>query len=95
MACHYRLTAYIEVLDQNANEYNKYVIFLACIELKDHSYALEKQFTNTKKRCKDHFKKYDFFKQKYGRDEAQAILDDTDSEITIQKCQRKRVHRQD
>jgi len=93
MSRRHRLTSYIEVLDENANQYNKYAICLACIELNSHSYALEKQFTNTKKCCKDHFKKCDFFKQKYGKDEAQAILDDTDSETTARK--RQRVSKQD
>ncbi|CAG8734472.1 23177_t:CDS:2, partial [Dentiscutata erythropus] len=40
---------YIEVFDQKANKYNKYAIYLACLEIKGHPYALEKQFTNTKK----------------------------------------------
>ncbi|CAG8467077.1 3137_t:CDS:2, partial [Racocetra fulgida] len=79
------LTSYIEVFDQKANEYNKYAICLACLEIKRCPYALEKQFTNTKKCCKDHFKKCKFFKQKYGENESQAIIDDTDSEATIQK----------
>ncbi|CAG8747201.1 5347_t:CDS:2, partial [Dentiscutata erythropus] len=84
------LTSYIEVLDQKANEYNKYAICLACLEIKEHLYALEKQFTNTKKCCKDHFKKCEFFKQKYGENEAQAIVNNIDSEATMQKRQGKR-----
>jgi len=93
MLRHHRLTSYIEVLDENANQYNKYAICLACIELNSHSYALEKQFTNTKKCCKDHFKKCDFFKQKHGKNEAQTILNDTDNETTIRK--RQRVYKKD
>ncbi|CAG8549181.1 3642_t:CDS:2, partial [Scutellospora calospora] len=63
-----------------------------CLEIKDHSYTLKKQFTNTKKCCKDHFKKYKFFQQKYGMNEAQTIIDDTNSKATMQKYQRKRFH---
>ena len=49
--CH-RLTPYIEVLPQMANKYNHLAICLACIEFNDRVYALEHQFTNTKKCCK-------------------------------------------
>ncbi|CAG8757678.1 8309_t:CDS:1, partial [Cetraspora pellucida] len=90
MSRRHRLTSYIEVLDLKANDFNKYAICLACLEIKGRSYALEKQFTNTKKCCKDHFKKCKFFQQKYGVNEAQAIIDDTDSEATMQKHQGKR-----
>ncbi|CAG8478870.1 245_t:CDS:2 [Cetraspora pellucida] len=92
MFYYHRLTFYIEVLDQKTNSFNKYAICLACLEIKGCSYALEKQFTNTKKCCKDHFKKYKFFYQKYRINEAQAIIDDTDSEVIKQMCQEKRFH---
>ncbi|CAG8679406.1 19705_t:CDS:2, partial [Racocetra fulgida] len=92
MSRRHRLTSYIEVLDLKANDFNKYAICLACLEIKGRPYALEKQFTNTKKCCKDHFKKCEFFQQKYGVNEAQAIIDDTDSEATMQKRQGKRFH---
>ena len=54
--CH-RLTPYIEVLPQMANKYDHLAICLACVEFNDRVYALEHQFTNTKKCCKTHFKK--------------------------------------
>ncbi|CAG8814464.1 13259_t:CDS:2, partial [Cetraspora pellucida] len=52
MFYYHQLTSYIEVLDQKANDFNKYAICLACLKIKNRPYALEKQFTNTKK-CYD------------------------------------------
>src|SRR5947207_8464442 len=91
--CH-RLTPYIEVLPQMANKYNHLAICLACVEFNDRVYALEHQFTNTKKCCKTHFKKCEFFKEKHGED-ALPIIYESDSETTLQdqsNQSRKRKH---
>lgn len=79
MSRYHRLTSYIEVLPQMANKYNHLAICLACVEFKDRAYALEHRFTNTKKCCKNHFKKCEFFKEKHGED-ALSIIYESDSE---------------
>ncbi|CAG8792325.1 13491_t:CDS:2, partial [Racocetra persica] len=78
------LTPYIEILKEKANNYNYKAICLACIEFKRKVYTLEEKFTNTKKCCCDHFKKCFWFKQKY-EEQATKIIDNTDSENTMQR----------
>ena len=58
-------------------------ICLACVEFNNRVYALEHQFTNTKKCCKTHFKKCKFFKEKHGED-ALTIIYESDSETALQ-----------
>ena len=88
MSHRHRLTSYIEVLPQMANKYNHLAICLACVEFNDRVYALEHKFTNTKKCCKTHFKKCEFFKEKHGED-ALPIIYESDSETTLQDARSK------
>ena len=79
------LTPYIEQLNEFSNTCNKWAICLACIEYKDHNYALLHKFTNTKKLCHNHLKNCKYFFKKYGQENAQKIIDDTDNEKITKK----------
>ena len=58
---------------------------MACIEFNNNRvYAIEHKFTNTKKCCKTHFKKCKFFKEKYGEEDALAIIYESNRETTLE-----------
>ena len=91
MSKRHRLTRYIEQLDEKSNSCNKKAICLACLEEKGRDFAIENKFTNTKKLCKSHLKNCENFEKKHGIDHVQEILDDTDSELTLQKRNKRRI----
>lgn len=72
-----RLTPYIKVLSQMANKCNHLAICLACVEFNGHNYALE-----------HHFRKFKFFKEKYGED-ALAIIYKSDNETLKTKAKKR------
>ncbi|RIB18963.1 hypothetical protein C2G38_1307432 [Gigaspora rosea] len=78
----HRLTTYIIVLNEMANTCNKFAICKACKEAISREHAYSNKIVNTKKCVKAHLSKCTHFFTKYGNEQAEKILNNSDSETT-------------
>jgi hypothetical protein len=78
----HRLTVYIEVLNEMANSCNKFAICKACKTQVSREFAYANKIVNTKKCVKQHLRKCENFLAFQGKEKAEEILNNTDSETT-------------
>jgi hypothetical protein len=70
------LTPHIYILNEKANNFNKYVLCLYCRNALGHEAAYQNKFLNKKDRIKSHLKKCENFKVIVGEHNINQILEE-------------------
>ena len=75
------MTSHIYILNEKANNFNKYALSLYCRIALGHEVAYENKFLNKKDRIKSHLKKCENFKLAVGEQNINQILEEEESTV--------------
>jgi len=77
------------ILNEKANNFNKYALCLYCVNALGHEVAYQSKFLNKKDRIKSHLKKCENFKLAVGEQNINQILEEEEEGMIVLNSQRR------